>query len=74
MDKILNAISAAGGVSALANRLGVKSPTVSQWRHGVRPVPPRLAIQIESITGVSRHDLRPDVFGPAPAKKRKRAA
>jgi len=66
MNQIEHAIEAAGGVSALADRLAVKPPTVSQWRSGVRPVPPRLALQIEALTGVSRHDLRPDVFGPAP--------
>jgi len=41
-------------------------------------VPAHYVLQIEKATEakVTRHDLRPDVFGPAPAdaKKRKRAA
>lgn len=60
-------IRASGGVSALARSLGVKPPTVYQWKTGDRPVPPRLAIAISRDWGhvVSVHDLRPDVFGEA---------
>ncbi|MEA9550512.1 Cro/CI family transcriptional regulator [Xanthomonas campestris] len=54
-----------GGQAALARRLGVSPQAVSQWVKGHRPVPPKHAIAIERETGVSRHTLRPDVFGPA---------
>lgn len=47
----------------LARELGVSPQAVSQWVKGQRPVPPRIALQIELLTGVSRHSLRPDVFG-----------
>ena len=73
MRHIEHAIEAAGGVSALADKLGVKPPTVSQWRSSVRPVPPRLALRIEGLTGVSRHGLRPDIFGQAPAAPKEAA-
>lgn len=65
MDKIEQLIHAAGGVSALAGSLGVKPPTVSQWRKGERPVPPRLALALAKQWPalVTVHDLRPDVFG-----------
>lgn len=43
------AISEAGGVTALARNLGVKPPTVSQWRKGVRPVSARLASEIAGL-------------------------
>ena len=55
-----------GGQAALARTLNVTPQAVSQWVKGKRPVPPRLAIAIEAATGVSVHELRPDVFGPAP--------
>lgn len=44
---------------------------ISQWEKGQVLVPPERWTVIEQITGdsVSRHDLRPDVFGPAPAGK-----
>lgn len=69
MDKITRVIESAGGVSALAAALGVKAPTVYQWKSGERKVSPRLALAISQMwpTVATVHDLRPDVFGPAPA-------
>lgn len=70
MSHIEQVIQDAGGVSALARTIGVKPPTVSQWRNGRRPIPPRYALEIERRwPAVSRHDLRPDVFGPAPSSE-----
>lgn len=76
MNQIALVIEAAGGVSALALKLGVKAPTVHQWKTGDRKVSPRLALAIErEWPGLaSVHDLRPDVFGPAPAQKARRRA
>ncbi|MHC6216788.1 YdaS family helix-turn-helix protein [Stenotrophomonas acidaminiphila] len=47
----------------LARKLGVSPQAVNQWVKGRRPVPVRLALVIERETGISRHALRPDVFG-----------
>lgn len=65
------AISHVGTAAALASTLGVTPQAVSQWRSGARPVPPRLALAIESATGgaVTRYELRRDIFGPDPAKQ-----
>jgi len=60
--------------AAVARHLQVTPQAVHQWVKGQRPVPPRLALQIEADTGVSRHDLRPDVFGDTPKKKGVRRA
>lgn len=54
------AISAAGSGKALASLLGVTPMAVSYWK--VRGVPARQALRIESATGVSRHELRPDLY------------
>lgn len=43
----------------LAEALGIEPSAISQWPD----VPPGRVLDIERITGVSRHDLRPDVFG-----------
>lgn len=51
-----------GGPIALANRLGIKHPALYSWKR----VPAERVLDIERLTGVSRHALRPDVFGPAP--------
>jgi DNA-binding transcriptional regulator YdaS (Cro superfamily) len=37
----------------------------SRWENGHRQVPAERVLDIERLTGISRHDLRPDVFGPA---------
>ncbi|AOH36864.1 transcriptional regulator [Luteimonas sp. JM171] len=58
-----------GGQAALARTLHVTPQFVSQWVTGKRPVPPRAALAIEEMFGVSRHELRPDVFGPVPGKQ-----
>lgn len=68
----MNAISLAvqkleGGQAALARELKITPQAVNQWVTGRRPVPARLALRIEELTGVTRHDLRPDIFGDAPA-------
>lgn len=63
---IQQAVEAAGSQSALAKAVDAAPQFVSQWILGRRPVPPKFALAIEKATGVSRHALRPDVFGPAP--------
>ncbi|KAF1016212.1 MAG: hypothetical protein GAK31_01701 [Stenotrophomonas maltophilia] len=55
------------GQAGIARLLGVTPQAVNQWVSGNRPVPPRHVLAIEGATGVSRHLLRPDVFGPAAA-------
>lgn len=50
----------AGGSTALAQMIGDLSPqAVAQWDKA----PPRRVLRIEEVTGVSRHALRPDVYG-----------
>lgn len=64
MSAITAAIDVCRGRQAdLARKLGVSPQAVNQWVKGRRPVPVRLALVIERETGISRHDLRPDVFG-----------
>ena len=58
------AISAAGGVSALSRALGLSQPTVSNWRR----IPSERVLAAEAATGVPRSELRPDLYPPdAPA-------
>ena len=65
MTALDRAVEAAGSQLALANALGIKSPSISGW-YDRKKIPVERVIAIESATGVSRHELRPDVFGPAP--------
>lgn len=68
-------IEIVGTQEELAARLGIKSPSISGWRNRNK-VPSERCIAIEQATNgrVTRYDLRPDVFGAAPAKNRRKAA
>jgi DNA-binding transcriptional regulator YdaS (Cro superfamily) len=54
-----------GGQVALARAIGRPEETVADWASG-KSLDPELVVEIERITGVSRHELRPDlsrIFG-----------
>lgn len=52
----------AGGSTGLARAIGDLTPqAISQWK----VVPADRVLKVEKATGVSRHLLRPDIFGPA---------
>ena len=52
-----------GGISKLANALGISSSYLSQLSSGLAPVSPERCIEIEKATGgaVRCEELRPDV-------------
>jgi DNA-binding transcriptional regulator YdaS (Cro superfamily) len=53
--------SKVGGASGLARALGDITPqAVSQWKR----VPSERVIDVERLTGVSRQELRPDLYPP----------
>jgi len=52
------AVIAAGGSAKLARALGVKPQAVWQWTI----CPPLRVLDVEAVTGVSRHELRPDLY------------
>ena len=52
------AIHKAGGYRALARRLGIFHNAIRNWR----VTPPVRVLELEKLTGVSRHDLRPDLY------------
>jgi TorA maturation chaperone TorD len=55
------AIRVAGGVGALAKKLGISQPSVSNWSR----VPAERVLSVEAATGVSRAMLRPDLYAGA---------
>src|SRR5579871_5671674 len=52
------AIDVAGGVGALARKIGISQPSLSNWTR----VPAERVIAIEQITGIDRAILRPDLY------------
>lgn len=47
--------------------IGVSKGEWSRWERGHRPIVATRVLEIEALTGVSRHVLRPDIYGPVPA-------
>jgi DNA-binding transcriptional regulator YdaS (Cro superfamily) len=63
VDACRRAKQAAGGNTALANALSTPEETItaqaiSQWQ----VVPPNRVLGVEAATGISRHELRPDIY------------
>jgi DNA-binding transcriptional regulator YdaS (Cro superfamily) len=59
MLKIIErAANEAGGLLKLAKSLGVKHQTFYSWRR----IPAERVLAIETLTGISRHELRPDLY------------
>jgi DNA-binding transcriptional regulator YdaS (Cro superfamily) len=56
------AIAKAGGQSAYARLLGVSQPTVWAWKEQKKPLPAEHVLLTERDTGISRHELRPDLY------------
>jgi TorA maturation chaperone TorD len=55
---LIRAIDAAGGVVQLARKIGIAQPSISNWNR----VPAERVIAVEAATGVSRQQLRPDLY------------
>lgn len=50
----------------LARAVGVNKSTVTRWDQ--KDVPATRVLEVERVTGISRHDLRPDIYGPATSR------
>lgn len=53
-----SAIKKAGGFSALAKAIGTSRQRIWQWKI----VPAEIVLAVEGATGISRHQLRPDIY------------
>jgi DNA-binding transcriptional regulator YdaS (Cro superfamily) len=65
---IQRAAREAGGQSSLARHLGCTPQAIQRMCASGR-VPAERVLQIEKVTGVSRHELRPDLY-PMPRKRK----
>ena len=58
------AITAAGGVPSVAQRLEISIQAVYKWLKKGR-IPAGRVLLIEKLSGVTRYKLRPDIYGLA---------
>jgi len=63
MSELHSEIKRVGGVTKVAEMIGKPLGTVSSWLS--RRVPAEEVLAFEAATGISRHVIRPDVFGEA---------
>lgn len=65
------AIEVVGTQAALARAIGVKPQHIWNWLNRDENVPAEQVLAIEAAAAgkVTRHDLRPDIFGPAPSDR-----
>jgi DNA-binding transcriptional regulator YdaS (Cro superfamily) len=62
-DALVTAIRAAGNQKKLAEICGCSRANISQSFRAGRGLPARFCVNVEQALGISRHVLRPDVFG-----------
>jgi DNA-binding transcriptional regulator YdaS (Cro superfamily) len=58
------AVRAAGGQTTLARALGIPQSTVATWIRRGTALPAKFVIPVEAAFGISRHELRPDIYPP----------
>lgn len=67
---LAEAVRHCGSQSAFARLIGRGQASVHEWLKSGKPLPAQHVLTVEAATGVSRHDLRPDIYprDPAPAE------
>lgn len=67
LEALERAIAIVGSAEELAAVTKTPKTTVSSWRHKSKRVGASKALAVERATGgkVTRHELRPDIFGGA---------
>jgi len=66
------AVAAVGSQSAMARLIGLSQAAVWRWLDRKQSLPAEHVLTVEAATGISRHELRPDLYpretpaGPAP--------
>lgn len=61
-EALMSCHDKAGSKSALARDLGISSTAVWKWFQSTKRMPAEHVLKAESIYGVSRHVLRPDIY------------
>lgn len=65
-EALKSAVETAGGQRATSRICGTSQTAVWKWLQSSKRLPAEYVLRVEAATGVSRHDLRPDIY-PRPA-------
>jgi DNA-binding transcriptional regulator YdaS (Cro superfamily) len=66
LESLRTAVLSVGSQSATARLLGVTQAAVWGWLNRGTPLPAEHVLALEDASGVSKHSLRPDIYGAAP--------
>jgi len=62
LEALEQAVAVAGSQAALGKICGVSQTAVWKWLQSSKRVPAEYVLATEAATGVSKHDLRPDIY------------
>lgn len=62
LEALNDALYLAGSQAALARICSVSATAVWKWLQSSKRLPAEYVLRVEAATGVSRHDLRPDIY------------
>jgi DNA-binding transcriptional regulator YdaS (Cro superfamily) len=69
-EALMLAVERAGSLSALARKMPCSVTAVWKWVQSSKRVPEKYVLNVEAVTNVPRHLLRPDIYpadlGPGP--------
>ena len=65
---------AAGSESQMARDLGVPQSTMWRWLNQAKELPAEYVLEAERRYGVSRYDLRPDIYPRERARRTRKVA
>lgn len=65
-----NAIQLAGGAGVVSRACKLTRQAVAKWDE----VPPKHVLTIERLSGITRYELRPDIYGAKPGPLGRRPA
>jgi DNA-binding transcriptional regulator YdaS (Cro superfamily) len=61
MNSVEKAVEAAGGKGFLAKRFEISRQSIEKWIRQER-IPVERVLAIEEMSGISRYELRPDIY------------
>jgi len=65
-ESLERACKLSGGQKALAQAIGTRQSQVWYWlKRSKKGVPAEFVLKIERVSGVPRHEIRPDIFPPS---------